>query len=421
MSKNPRLWAWLAVAYFVIGGGYFALMNPPFESPDEPAHTDYVNYVAEHLSLPNQRFPDQHVAGEGHQFPLYYALAGPLVRAICGKIELDPILNPEFKPAGGTRVDVPAYSSVGFGTPAQKTAFYAVRLFGVLLGALTILIVFACARILIPDHAAWPCWLLATLPQYQFVSGSVTNDGLTVLTAALALWMMIRAVKDGRILDWVLLGLALAVAVTTKKSNLVLVPVGLALPFFSVPRHALGSKLAAVAITFLVLLTPLFAHNLASSGDLLGSHAEWITTWGLYRPTSPFSRFMLFFFPRDVATSFYARFGWMNVGVPLLATLAFYAALIGPFIARLKTKISADHKLPQAILLAICILAFLGLVYYNLSYTQPQGRLMFPMLPALSILWGYAILRSGARTWPLPILLIGANAACLASHWRFYH
>lgn len=46
----------------------------------------------------------------------------------------------------------------------------------------------------------------------------------------------------------------------------------------------------------------------------------------------------------------------------------------------------APQRWALALLLAEVLLVALGVVFYNLEYLQPQGRYLFPTLPAVGIL-----------------------------------
>src|ERR671933_10205 len=102
-----------------------ALLAPPFEAPDEPAHLAYVDFIATRAALPNQYGPDRPLTGhgisptEGHQPPLYYAAAALLLRltAQAPCLPTPPAPNPlhAWNGAGGTRIDVPMFQQTGAG------------------------------------------------------------------------------------------------------------------------------------------------------------------------------------------------------------------------------------------------------------------------------------------------------------------
>jgi len=91
--RNPLLA--IILAYLVVGALYAAL-TPPWQAPDEPAHYNYVRYLAENRRLPVLQMGDyphdyleeikaakfpatmsiDPIRYEFYQPPLYYVLAG---------------------------------------------------------------------------------------------------------------------------------------------------------------------------------------------------------------------------------------------------------------------------------------------------------------------------------------------------------
>jgi uncharacterized membrane protein YidH (DUF202 family) len=96
---------------------------------------------------------------------------------------------------------------------------------------------------------------------------------------------------------------------------------------------------------------------------------------------------------------FYARFGWANVAPPAICSrLAFGFWSIGSCITLIQTiRLSQKPELNQqmkiiALLFIGMLLAFIGVVRFNLSIVQPQGRFLFPaLLPWVILgLWSLA-------------------------------
>src|SRR5262245_3031782 len=82
----------------------YSLIVPLGEGPDEPGHAAYVFFLAREGRLPVQRAaPDtSDVPGEGHQPPLAYALAAPLMAWLPqAERQFDLPGNARFTWAGG--------------------------------------------------------------------------------------------------------------------------------------------------------------------------------------------------------------------------------------------------------------------------------------------------------------------------------
>jgi hypothetical protein len=102
--------------------------------------------------------------------------------------------------------------------------------------------------------------------------------------------------------------------------------------------------------------------------------------------------------------SFWAQFGWMSVLVDeriyrlfglftALAVLGLLGRLLQGRTARLARPLNSAAALTPAptgatlaLVLVVVAVVFAQVVYYNLWFVQPQGRYLFPALPALALL-----------------------------------
>jgi hypothetical protein len=101
---------------------------------------------------------------------------------------------------------------------------------------------------------------------------------------------------------------------------------------------------------------------------------------------SLWSSYFLTTFPNESARSFVGVFGGMNVYLPrpvywIFAVLAL-AATVGLCRGFFRRKLNARLIV---VLVALPVLAVASLVQFNLTFTQPQGRYVFPALPAVMI------------------------------------
>ena len=151
---------------------------PPWQNPDEPAHYNYVAYLATEGKLPvlqmgdydgaylerlkTEKFPPalsiDPVRYEFHQPPLYYLLAAPV-----------------YWLSGGSLL--------------------ALRLFSAVLGAGVVLLIFLCARTVLPGSphiALGAAAFTAFLPMHIAVMASVNNDALAELIVAAAMLALLR-------------------------------------------------------------------------------------------------------------------------------------------------------------------------------------------------------------------------------------
>jgi hypothetical protein len=132
----------------------YTRLTPPGMGPDEPSHLAYIHDILSQGVLPGAAMPEK------QQPPLYYLL--------------------------GTLV------SLADRDPA------AVRLLSVALGAATLFVVWLTARRLYPAwrwRAALAAGLVACLPEFQYVSGVVTDDSLAWLVGALIVLLVVMVIR----------------------------------------------------------------------------------------------------------------------------------------------------------------------------------------------------------------------------------
>ena len=131
---------------------------------------------------------------------------------------------------------------------------------------------------------------------------------------------------------------------------------------------------------------------------------------------------------------FFARFGWANVFISSLwARLSFGLWCTGALITGVETlKVASTQNeeisyRPVVLLFVVLAFACLGVLRYNLSVFQPQGRFLFPALTAWAILgfWGCSrLLRSRGRSIAVLILIgymLAFNVMSLSMLFEAYY
>lgn len=185
LSAPHLLLALIVVVYLAVGGLY-AVFTPPWQSPDEPAHYNYVRQIAARggccpvieigdwqqayqEELMSARFAPALLSGletlqyEDHQPPLYYLLA---------------------------RAWTPQ---------PERSLLVQMRLFSVPIGAGVVLCAFGVGWLLLPERpqvALAMAALVAFLPQHVHMLASVNNDGLAELIVGLTLAAIIYYLQD---------------------------------------------------------------------------------------------------------------------------------------------------------------------------------------------------------------------------------
>jgi len=171
--------------------------NPPLIAPlvgfDRDGHTEYINYILEHGSLP--------LADAGWQMyqpPLYYLICAGLL----GPFDL---------------------------TASTDSGLMILRVFSALTGIAQVVMVFFCLRVLFPAQRGLQIvgiLLAALLPANLYLSHHPTNEGLAALFVTIALYFTLRLVRadsPSRKLQ-IAAGAALGLALLTKFSAVLAVP-----------------------------------------------------------------------------------------------------------------------------------------------------------------------------------------------------
>jgi len=433
---------------YIVAGVQYARLTPAWQAPDEPAHFNYVKYVAEHRALPELQLGD---------FPADY-LARFTNPAKTPGMSIAPIRYESWQPPLYYLLAAGVYGATT-GLP-QAGQLLALRLFSVALGALLILAAYRAAAAFLPGRpwlALGAAAFLAALPMHVATTAAVSNDTLAELWVALALCQIAallrqpdgggeafgQSARSGRggfrpYASPLLLGVTLGLAALTKLNTAIVLPPAL-IALASVAWRRDGSarlrgiarRLGALCLPPLLLLAPWLARNVAVYGlaDPLASRQHQAVVVGQQRTADWIAQNGLRFAASDFVTttchSFWGQFGWMGVvlderiyrGLTVLTALA----LVG--LALRARRLRHEWKsLPEAERLGLGLLALLaalsaaGLLWYNLTFLQRQGRYLFLALVPIGIALaaGWREMARRARR-PLAAGLLAALAVLLAA------
>jgi hypothetical protein len=428
-DRISGIWLALLCVFGFIHAALYALTNPVFESPDEPGHLEYANRFAAGRGMPNQY---TEFIAEGHQQPLYYASIGMLLKFSGGPIRVS-------LPASGVDSPSPSFDHRvdPFGSRRDRTLFYAIRLIGCFVVGLTVLQVGRAARRLMPVGHTWMSapLLMATWPQLAFIGSGISNDGLVALMGACVAFAAVCCLtRPESRRSWLALGVYVGLAFLTKKNAIVLAPA--ALVFIAAVRlyskeagaHLVTNSLLAIGAA-VALGLPVLIRNWSLYGELLGHRMEMETMPNLVYPQSLESWHFRFIFPRVVPESLVAHFGWMVVEVKAVFLWRFIWAVAAA--AALGLAALGDRRKGAFVVSCVAALALnvVGLVYYNLYFPQPQGRLLFPSLASLVLLCAMGVyevsnrIRFRYKAWaflPLAIALLWFDVLCFYTNQNFY-
>jgi hypothetical protein len=445
------------IALYLMLGILYAVFTPDWQAPDEPAHYNYVRYLAEQHRFPilkpgdypagyleeikQARFPPEMsiepIRYEFHQPPLYYLLATSIYQVF------------ERGGAGGSLLPL--------------------RLLSVGLGALLLLVVHWTVQAVAPKRpwlALGAMAFVAFLPMHIAMTAAVNNDTLAELILATILLLVVRYVKletvapgggaSGRLL--VLLGVTTGLALVTKSSIYVALPLvvlAIVLKVYWLESGTFWQGIKAVAVYLLPaigLALPWWVRNMAVYGgiDFLGleRHNQVVAgqlTTAEFVAQDGFGQLLHSFFLTSFR-SFWGQFGWMGVLVDerIYQALAILSglALVGWGLWALRMwQSKAEQGRRQwaagSLLLVAGGLTLASYLWYNTQFLQHQGRYLFtalvPISLAVALGWREALRREWALllaammlvvavvlrlagqlpNWPLLMLVAGALALAI--------
>lgn len=343
----------------------YAFATPFGQAPDERSHFAYVQLLAQHLQLPVN-------SPERQQPPLYYVIAA-LVYRLTG--------------------------SIGW-----------VQALSIACGTAAVLVTGLCARELWsanPGRWVLTALLAATLPQFQFISASVSNDALSVLAAAILTLLMIRVIirPPTRWLPWAI-GLAFAAVLLAKETDYFLIAVVLVMVVRFWPRRDLAAALVPMVALPAILAGWWFVRNLTTFDSLLPPFTPLYTNAPL-KLTDPL---LAHDWSSLTFKSFFGVFGNMTTQMQLGETELVYRALqmgsavivvSGTAVAAIRWRSwPARARWLAGACVALPVFALVQMAVSSISVDyQPQGRYLFVAGPLLAVGTVFAV---GALTARLP-------------------
>lgn len=429
-SKSPSRGALLAIiSLYLLLGTLYAVETPRWQVPDEPAHYNYVRYVAERGCLPellpgdyphgllevlkSRRFPPEMsvdgVLYESHQPPLYYVLAACVYR-LAAALHWPTLL--------------------------------ALRLFSVALGALALWVGYRALVAILPGSrlvALGSVAFAATLPMHLTMTAAVNNDVLVELLLALVVWQLARTAEEGWSIPRTLgLGVLLGLCLLTKLQAYVALGLALFALVWDV-RHSraeteggewrllLRRGVLVFGVALLVAL-PWLVRNvtLYGLGDPLGMVRHDQVVLGQLTTRAYVEEHGLGPLLRDFALttfrSFWGQFGWMGVVLHPRFYLSFLLLTGVAGIGLASSAWSLGHRIVRGhvALMRQRGLALLGLwvalttasyLWYNATkYLQHQGRYLFPAILVWGVAFAFGMLEALGRATRACVAALGVAA-----------
>lgn len=407
---NPLFW--LILLLYLVAGSLYAYLTPSWQSPDEPAHYNYIRYLATHHQFPElvancydqayletlkaERFPPhspiEPICYEYHQPPFYYVLATPIFWLTNGHL-------------------------------------LALRLFSVALGGGTVALAYAAVQQVFPRQPTMSLGTMAVVacvPMQTAILASVNNDALASFMAALFLFWATAHFSENQPpkeqFTVLIGGLILGAALLTKLTIYITLPLAALTVWLSLPKSAWWLMVRRLTVTYgiaLLLSLPWYIRNIIVYGNLdllgLGRHDQIVV--GQLRTTDYIAEVGWLAYLSNLGQtlfhSFWGQFGWMAVPmdgrVYWALTILMTTALVGwgLFLQGEYKALTKPQKNGLIVMMGMIALVVAAFGWYNSQFVQFQGRYLFTAMIPIGLLMtlGLQEMFEPRRQWILLSLL----------------
>lgn len=395
----------LVLVTFLALGIVYSIAVPILEKPDESFHYFFVQHLLDEQSLPVMGSSGENRwAQEGSQPPLYYVLAA-LALSWTEPSDADDLLwlNPQRNLGDpenpGNKNFIVHTERESWPYSGAVLAVHVARWLSLLFGLGTVALTFLIVSQAFPERpllALSAAAINAFIPQFLFISSSVSNDSLITFLSALVFFQLVKLLNrpgPSPMASYVPLGITLGLAALTKLSGLALLGLsGLVLAWLAVRQRSWRPLLVGGLI--LLGLTAAIAgwwyiRNLRLYGDLTGLNLH-LEEMGGRRDLSSLTIESVWAELSGLRASFWGLFGWFSILMPAwvyqlldLVALVGAAGLIGCY----RRKSSCSRVARRTVTLALLWLAAvtISLLRWTTMVQGSQGRLLFPAIPGIAL------------------------------------
>lgn len=421
MSKINNIY--FVIIFFVIMGFLFNYFNPLWCSPDEERHFGYCEYLAQKGRLPAYTADtEQYSLNMGFHPPLYYFLTS----FFCSKdtIQLKDFLV--INDAPGYQKIVHPRTGSGLIYPEKVRSAYSIRAFSILLSLITLFLIYRLALIVLPGEpavAAACALFVATIPQFQQVATSVSNQSLMMLVSTSFITCLVHYINSPEKWRWKTgAGFFLGLCFLTRSAAVLFIPLTLCAViwvWFRNRKNPLIDGMFILGLGF-VMAGWWYVRNYIVYGDPLLSKAFMAQQpWISQEVPITLDYFLTVLY--KTYTSFFGALGSTRIHIPLIHNAVYGLLLLlaaagsGVFLLRFKNTTLFQRQALGLLLLALAGAAaqytMMNLQYFGMYL----GRYFFIVIaPFAVILFSglYYLLPDKARNGffsGLSIILIALN------------
>lgn len=405
---QKHIFAFIVTITFAILASIYSVVTPVFEASDEISHYPMVQFIATHHTLPIQQPGVETMwEQEGSQPPLYYILGAALTFWVdTADLTTARNRNPHAKlgiPLDQDNKNMILHSQ-GETFPWRGTvlAIHILRFWGMILGSVTVWLTYLLAKETWPDDVdavQLAVTLVAFNPMFLFITGSVNNDNLVIPLSTWTLLLLARILRHGITYQRAItLGVVIALATLTKISGLTLLPTVALTTIVSSWRTRRWREglmtLGIVGLGCVLVAGWWYWRNMQLYHELLGINMQVAIAGGRQITIINLIKNEWYGF----WVSYWALFGAVNIlaDTPvywfygLLTIMGLIGSLIWVFRQALAK--TWDRLVLPGLAITQILITFAGLVRWTLVTYASQGRLMFPVIGAISILGSQGIL-----------------------------
>jgi hypothetical protein len=404
----------------ITGGILYINIVPPWQSPDEPTHFEYVQLLAESRNLRTQSLQEQIIISmDKHNF--WRFVGHPRPQPLPKKFDEISFLRLSQAQTQIGRKPPLYYVIASLFLklyPHQTIIFklYLLRSLSLFFSINIVVLIFLTAKLILPKDYNFPLTvaaLVAFLPEFILIGTSVSLDPLANLVSAAFIYFIIRVQVLGlNILRLLILLLLIITGTLVTYKCLMLIPIflfGIAIYLCFQPQ-GLKKWRSWLYYCALILLASVFIYHSfirispSNARILIINTSRFFTNMrNLLDGNLHLASFYYPWFHNELFKSFWIKFGWVIFTLkPIyyhVLKIISLSALIGLLISFIKSitgrkKLSPEFKRSLFTLLLANVIVLAGYyIYWGVGYrlVTSQGRHLFISLTAWAILFVFGL------------------------------